>query len=81
MAHRFSTRSLPFFTVYYELFYVNGVKMVPLNIASYLTAVSLAFWIQDDANLNGGLVLNTQGPLGVLLGYIFTYRQLCSAKK
>jgi hypothetical protein len=60
MSHRFSTRSLPFFTVYYELFYVNGVKMVHLNIDSYLTAVSLAFWIQDDANLNGGLVLNTQ---------------------
>lgn len=39
----FSTRAMPFFTFYYELFYVNGVKTIPANIAEYLTVVSLAF--------------------------------------
>lgn len=57
----FSTRAIPFFTFYYDLFYVNGVKTIPVNIADYLTSVSLAFWIMDDGHINGGLVLNTQG--------------------
>lgn len=56
----FSTRAISFFTFYYELFYVNGIKTIPLNIAEHLTTVSLAFWIMDDGHLNGGLVLNTQ---------------------
>lgn len=57
----FSTRAMPFFTFYYNLFYVDGVKTIPSDIAHYLTAVSLAFWIMDDGHINGGLVLNTQG--------------------
>lgn len=59
----FSTRSLPIFTQYYEMFYLNGVKTVPVNIISLLTPISIAFWIMDDANFNsgGGLVFNTQG--------------------
>ena len=36
-------------------------ETIPVNIADYLTAVSLAFWIMDDGHTNGGLVLNTQG--------------------
>ena len=59
--NHFTTRSMPFFTYYYNLFYVNGVKTVPINIGSFLTAVSLAFWIIDDGHHNKGLVLNTQG--------------------
>ena len=57
----FSTRAMPFFTFYYDLFYVNGIKTIPADISDYLTEVSLAFWIMDDGHLNGGLVLNTQG--------------------
>ena len=56
----FTTRAMPFFTPFYELFYINGVKTVPLNIAEYLTPVSIAFWIMDDAHWNGGLTFNTQ---------------------
>lgn len=59
--HSFKTRAIPFFTRYYELFYVNNVKTIPLNIASYLTPVAVAFWVMDDGGLNGGLCLNTQG--------------------
>jgi len=32
----------------YNLFYHNGKKMIPLNIADYLTPLALAIWIQDD---------------------------------
>lgn len=31
-----------------ELFYKNGVKIVPRNLAELLTARGLAFWIMDD---------------------------------
>lgn len=51
---------MPFFTKFYELFYVNGVKTIPANIAVYITPISLAFWIMDDGHWNHGLVLNTQ---------------------
>lgn len=57
----FSTRSLPLFTHYYNLFYYNKVKIIPSNIKDLLTPIGLAFWIMDDGNsLNKGLVLNTQ---------------------
>ena len=32
-----STRSLPLFTEYYKLFYLNGVKVLPNNIGDLLT--------------------------------------------
>lgn len=58
----FSTRALPFFTAFYEMFYINGVKVVPYNIMDLLTPLAIAVWIMDDGNRNtgGGLVLNTQ---------------------
>jgi len=40
---RFNTISLPVFTVLYELFYVNGKKFVPANIAELLTPIGLAY--------------------------------------
>ena len=60
---QFSTRSMPFFTDFYVLFYVDGVKTVPVDIMQLLTPVAIAFWIMDDANYNtnGGLVFNIQG--------------------
>jgi LAGLIDADG DNA endonuclease family len=39
-----STRSYPFLTVLYDLFYIEGVKEVPAIIGSLLTDVSLAYW-------------------------------------
>ena len=44
----FLTRSLPCFNELYNLFYVNGVKVVPQNIAELITPLGLAFWICDD---------------------------------
>jgi hypothetical protein len=45
---RFETYSLPCFNYYRELFYVNGVKIIPLNIGELLTPVSLAYWAMED---------------------------------
>jgi len=37
----FSTRSLPFFNMYYELFYDKKVKVVPSNIGLLLSPIAL----------------------------------------
>lgn len=55
----FSSRALPFFTPFYNLFYSEGRKIVPCNIVDYLTNIGLAQWIMDDGTLNGGVVLQT----------------------
>lgn len=44
----FKTLALPCLNFYKELFYLNGVKIVPVDIANYLTPRSLSFWICDD---------------------------------
>jgi len=44
----FYTRSLPCFNYYRDLFYPNGVKVVPDNIGEILTDRGLAIWAQDD---------------------------------
>jgi hypothetical protein len=44
----FNTYSLPCFNYYYELFYVNGVKRIPLNIGELLTPLGLAYWAMED---------------------------------
>jgi hypothetical protein len=56
----FSTLSLPCFNEIYELFYLNGKKIIPNNIADFLTPLSLAYWIMDDGSFTGsGLKLHT----------------------
>lgn len=50
---RFITYSLPCFNYYYDLFYVNGVKIVPLNIGELLTPEGLAYWAMDDGCKKG----------------------------
>ena len=56
----FATLALPCFNPLYEKFYFEGKKVVPANIADYLTAVSLAYWIMDDGGFTGaGLKLFT----------------------
>ena len=49
----FATLSLPCFNEFYDLFYAKGIKIVPTNIANYLTPVSLAYWIMDDGEFTG----------------------------
>ena len=54
-----------------ELFYKNRVKIIPKNIESLLTPLSLAVWYMDDgsikSNRHKGMFLNTQSfsPLEV----------------
>lgn len=44
----FYTYSLPCFNYYHELFYVDKVKRIPLNIGELLTPLALAYWAMDD---------------------------------
>jgi hypothetical protein len=56
----FYTLSLPCFDTLYSLFYVNGFKQIPADIANYITPISLSYWIADDGAKHGkGLMLNT----------------------
>jgi LAGLIDADG DNA endonuclease family/Cytochrome b/b6/petB len=66
-AVRFHTRSLPFLTELYNLFYVNGVKVIPDALIMYylLTPIALAHWIIGDGKWEGcGLILCTDSFLG-----------------
>jgi hypothetical protein len=59
----FNTFSLPCFNYYYDLFYPNGQKVVPLNIGELLTPLSLVYWLCDDGSFqkrDRALVLSTQ---------------------
>jgi LAGLIDADG DNA endonuclease family len=47
---KFSTFALPCFNEFYDLFYLNGKKMIPLNIEELLTPRSLAYWAMDDGS-------------------------------
>lgn len=44
----FATLSLPCFNELYELFYIDGIKKVPLNISELLTDVSLALRVREE---------------------------------
>lgn len=57
----FNTYSLPCFNYYHELFYVDGVKRIPLNIEDLLSPQALAYWAMDDGfKLSSGFSLCTQ---------------------
>jgi ubiquinol-cytochrome c reductase cytochrome b subunit len=57
---RFSTWTYSNFNWIHELWYVNGVKVIPKNIGNYLTPLALAIWIMDDgAKVNKSLKLCT----------------------
>lgn len=43
VSNMFTTRAMAFFTPFYELFYINKVKTIPLNIGLYLTPITVAF--------------------------------------
>ena len=48
----FTTYTLPCFTELYNSFYVDGKKVIPLNIEELLTPLGLAYWIADDGSWN-----------------------------
>jgi len=56
----FATMQLPCFNYFREIFYVGRTKVVPAVFTTFLTPVSLAFWIMCDGSAQGpGLHLNT----------------------
>lgn len=56
----FMTLSYPCLNYYRDIFYVDGIKKVPLNIKDILTCKGLAQWIMDDGGADGnGLRLYT----------------------
>ena len=58
-AFRFTTRSLPQLTPFYEWFYANGEKQVPENLV--LRPLSVAVWLMDDgAKSYRAVYFNTQ---------------------
>lgn len=59
VAYRFTTRSLPIFTAYYQWFYKEGRKKVPFDLV--LEPLMLAVWVMDDGSKSrSSLYLNTQ---------------------
>ena len=48
----FNSYSLPCFNALYSLFYLGGVKIVPLNIFELLTPLGLAYFICDDGSFD-----------------------------
>jgi recombination protein RecA len=59
IAYRFTTRSLPQFTTYYEWFYGEPKKCLPINMT--IDPLSLAVWFMDDGSRSrSAYYLNTQ---------------------
>lgn len=44
----FRTLAMPCLNYYYDLFYVNKIKIIPNNLNELLTPRGLAYWIMDD---------------------------------
>lgn len=56
----FATRSLPRFVEFYNLFYLNGKKVLPENIYHLLTPIALAHLIMGDGSAKShGLIICT----------------------
>ena len=57
----FATRVYPCFNEWYNMFYREGKKVVPLDLYNTLTFEALAHWIMGDGTKsNKGLTLQTQ---------------------
>lgn len=82
----FVTRALPCFTGLYNLFYVNGIKVIPENIYELLTPVALAHMIQGDGAKHGsGLLICTdsfsiQDAVRLTNVLIIKYRLDCTVR-
>jgi LAGLIDADG DNA endonuclease family len=59
----FTTRTYKVLNVLYDIFYVEGIKVVPQEIYHFISPVALAHWIMcDGASIKqGGLLLCTDG--------------------
>ena len=57
----FVTFALPIFTEFFNLFYVEGKKIIPFSLINLLSPLALAHWIMQDGALStsGGLYLCT----------------------
>jgi hypothetical protein len=56
----FDTLTYPAFNQFHELFYKEGVKVVPANIDQFLTPRALAYWFEDDGGADrSGYILHT----------------------
>jgi len=59
VAYRFTTKSLPVFTQFYNQFFINGHKVIPNNLV--LSPLSLAVWYMDDGSrCDTDIYLNSQ---------------------
>lgn len=59
VAYRFTTRSLPVFTVFYDLFFEEKHKIIPENLI--FMPLSLAVWYMDDGSrCDKDIYLNSQ---------------------
>lgn len=57
---RFRTWTFSSLNWIHDLWYINGVKVIPSNIGDFLTPLALAIWIMDDGGkVNQGLKLST----------------------
>jgi hypothetical protein len=53
---RFETCALPCFNELFNLFYLDGKKVIPKNIGDLLSPLGLAYWICDDGYWTGNSV-------------------------
>jgi hypothetical protein len=78
------TRGLPCFTNFYNLFYVNKVKVIPNEIYNLLDPIALAHWIQEDGKIDrSGLILcidsyTLQEVIILINVLIIRYELICS---
>lgn len=58
--YEFNTFTFRSFNWIHQMFYKNGIKVIPLNISEYLTPLALAVWIMDDGGwVNSGIRIAT----------------------
>ena len=58
--YEFNTYTFRSFVWIYKLFYKKGKKVIPLDIANYMTPLTLAIWIMDDGGwANSGIRIAT----------------------
>ena len=59
VAYRFVTRSLPILTPFYDWFFLNNKKIIPIDLK--LDPLSMAVWFMDDGSKTySSVYLNTQ---------------------
>lgn len=56
---RFATWNYTSFDWIYDLWYVNGIKVVPQSIGDYFTPLALAIWVMDSSVKSSGGLLFT----------------------